>query len=214
MTLRKNKGGCSEYAELTNQTYTLLDKALKGGKRGGCHSYGDANASSYMLSQEKKGGKRGGFTYGDANASSYMLANKKGGKRGGDLVSNLQNLYGTITSSSAPAPSATPSAPAPSATTPSATTAPAPSATTPATPASKGGCGCHSSIRNVRKGGAIELAPFAAAVALMAARYMSDVKNFDDDIFNSLSPKSKSKKSTTKPKSATKPKTKSSTKKY
>ena len=42
-----------------------------------------------------------------------------------------------------------------------------------------GGCAC-SSVSKMRKGGAIELAPFAAAVALLAARYMTDMNDIDN----------------------------------
>jgi hypothetical protein len=62
----------------------------------------------------------------------------------------------------------------------------------------KGGCGCRGSS-NRRNGGAVELAPFAAAVALMAARYMTDVNNFDDIIKpSSKSSKKPSSKSSSK----------------
>jgi len=229
------KGGCSSYSDV-NSSYMLSE--TKGGgknnKKGGCSSYSDVNAS-YMLSETKGGGrnnKKGGCSsYADVNAS-YMLSETKGGRRykkgGSDLLTQTQGiinnfndiLYNQPPAQQAPPPQPlAPPAPAPAKPVPApakppqqqASAKPAPAPPAPAPQASKGGCPCNSG----KSGGAIELAPFAAAVALMAARYMSD-SNILDDIIEEPKSKSMSKskpKSTPKTKSTPKPKSKTTSKK-
>ena len=155
---------------------------------------------------------------------------KKGGnrkyKKGGnfDLLSTIRDLYnrsnalfGNNAQPPAAAPASAPPPPAPPAPQASAPQASAPQAQkggnrkykqggnldllykTNALLSNNGGCGCST---NMKKGGAIELAPFAAAVALMAARYMADI----DEIKPKPNTKSVSKPNT---KSVSKPKTKS-----
>ena len=203
MTLRKRinkKGGC-EYASVSDN-YNLLEDALNQIKtKGGCTSYADVN-SSYMITDTKKGGNR-----------KY----KKGGNF--DLLSTSRDLFNRSNAlfgnNAQPPPAPPASAPPPP---------PAPQAQkggnrkykqggkldllykTNALLSNNGGCGCST---NMKKGGAIELAPFAAAVALMAARYMADI----DEIKPKPNTKSVSKpktKSVSKPntKSVSKPKTK------
>ena len=219
MTLRKRinkKGGC-EYASVSDN-YNLLENALNQIKtKGGCTSYADVN-SSYMITDTKKGGNR-----------KY----KKGGNF--DLLSTSRDLFNRSNAlfgnnaqppaaASAPPPPAPPAPPAPQASAPQASAPQAPQAQkggnikykqggkldllykTNALLSNNGGCGCST---NMKKGGAIELAPFAAAVALMAARYMADI----DEIKPKPNTKSVSKpktKSVSKPntKSVSKPKTK------
>jgi hypothetical protein len=188
MALRKrlNKKGGSNYANVSDN-YNLLDntiKQIKGGtnKRGGC-KYASVSDNYNLLEdaikQIKGGNRKGGcVSYADVN-SSYMITDaKKGGNRtrkGGDLLSMGQNLFNQINSSvqSTPQQALAPQALAPQAVAPQAV---APQAVAPVKTGGnrRGGCGCSNSPR-MRKGGAIELAPFAAAVALMAARYMTDI---------------------------------------
>jgi hypothetical protein len=148
-----------------------------------------------MLSETKGGGRK----------------NKKGGS---DLLTQTQgiiNNFNDILYNQSPAPAPAPSAQA-SAKPPQQQASVPPQQQAPALQASKGGCPCNSG----KSGGAIELAPFAAAVALMAARYMSD-SNILDDIIEEPKSKSMSKskpKSTPKPKSKTTSKTTSKKSKY
>ena len=94
-----------------------------------------------------------------------------------------QQQQSTATPSSATPSSATPSSATPSSATPSSAT---PSSATPTqtevakTGGRRGGCGCNT-VRKY-KGGGIELAPFAAAVALMAARFAVDMNEENKDI--------------------------------
>jgi len=211
------KGGCSSYADV-NSSYMLSETkggGRKNNKKGGCSSYSDVNAS-YMLSETKGGGrnnKKGGCaSYADVNAS-YMLSETKGGRKykkgGSDLLTQTQgiiNNFNDILYNQSPAQQASPpQPPAPAPATAPAPAKPVPPAPPATAPASKGGCPCNSG----KSGGAIELAPFAAAVALMAARYMAD-SNILDDIIEE--PKSKS-MSKSKPKSTSKPKSKTTSKK-
>jgi hypothetical protein len=208
MTLRKsiNKKGGSEYASVSDN-YNLLENALNQIKtKGGCSSYADVN-SSYMITDIKKGGNK-----------KY----KKGGNfdllsTGKDLLSRSNSLFGNNFQSQEPAKAQAPEQ--------ESVTAQAPTSQKGGTRKYKkggnidllstgkdlltqttnllnntGGCGC--STKSMKKGGAIELAPFAAAVALLAARYMTDI----DEMKPTLSSKSVSKK-------VSKPKSKSSIKK-
>ncbi len=214
MTLRRrtNKGGC-DYANVSDN-YNLLENAInKQSLKGGCSSFADVN-SSYMLTDKKGGNYRSLLKETENILKKGGNRHKRGGN---NLLSQGISLYNSFNgfSSEQPSPVPTPSAPTPSAPAPTPTSAAKPQ--TPAklqaplasvTGGKKGGkctsysdvnasymisqpnnskggsCGCAPK----RNGGAIELAPFAAAVALMAARYMTDVNDLD---FNIKSSKSK-----------------------
>jgi len=217
MALRKrlNKKGGSEYANVSDN-YNLLEntiKQIKGGtnKRGGC-KYASVSDNYNLLEdaikQIKGGNRKGGcVSYADVN-SSYMITDaKKGGNRtrkGGDLLSMGKNLFNQINSSIQPTSSTPQQALAPQAVAPQAV---APQAVAPVKTGGnrRGGCGC-SKTQRMRKGGAIELAPFAAAVALMAARYMTDI-----DVLDTIDSRKSSRKSPVK--SQSKSRVKKTTKK-
>ena len=182
MALRKRlnkKGGC-EYANVSDN-YNLLEdaiKQIKGGnknnRKGGCTSFADVN-SSYMITETKTGGNRS--------------------RKGGDLWSTGKDIFNKFPiiaqqSPSQPvAPVASPVAPV------------APVVATEAETKGgnrRGGCRCSAS-QSMRKGGAIELAPFAAAVALMAARYMTDMDIIEPMGSRKSSTKSPVKKTTKTP---------------
>lgn len=175
MTLRKRinkKGGC-DYASV-NDNYNLLEDAIKQIKGGRCNQYSDVN-SSYMLTDIKKGGNRrckkgGNF---DLLSSGTALL-----KQTTDLLGNTASLSPQATQ---PQVSLAPQASVPTASVPKASATQvsqtsAPQASVPTTSIKggnrRGGCGCTQ-----KKGGAVELAPFAAAVALLAARYMTDMND-------------------------------------
>jgi hypothetical protein len=132
-------------------------------RKAGCTTYADVN-SEYMLfpsattQTPKTGGKKGGNSFAkDLMSLTDMLKQSKGGnKKGGsfaeDAVSFLKNMSSTASTMASTQQSVTPSVPV---------------ATT------KAGCGSCP-----KKGGAIELAPFAAALAFLATRFATD-KNFD-----------------------------------
>lgn len=211
------RGGCS-YATVNNN-YNLLQDAIKQPvKTGGC-DYADVKSSYNLLDipTSIKGGRKGGkcVSYTDIN-SSYMLneqpqTQNKGGrkniKKGGypefinlgrDLLNQtnaiLNNPALNISNDSTSTPTTTQ---ATTQTTTQATTQATTQPITPTTEATKsGGCGCSNARRNnFNRGGAVELAPFAAAIALMAARYMSDEKMMNlNEVFKSSTPKSSSKK--------------------
>ena len=207
-TLNK-KGGCREYANISDD-YNLLLDALKqkvGGSRsrqnkGGCSSYADVD-SSYMISEAKKVG-----------------GSRSRQKKGGDMWNITRDMLNTGSTifSSQPTQAAAPKAVAPQAAAPKAVApqavapqAVAPKAVAPQAVAPKavapqaavahnpvakggnrrGGCGCSTTQRN-RKGGAIQLAPFAAAVALLTARYVAN----NDILFDEDSRKKSSKSKT------------------
>ena len=216
MTLRKSinkKGGC-EYASVSDN-YTLLENALNQIKtKGGCTSYADVN-SSYMITDTKKGGNRKYKKGGNIDLLST----------GKDLFTKSNALFGNNNFQATPQATVQATAPVTVQATPQATAIAQKGGNrkykkggnldllsagkdllynTNAILANNllyeskknGGCNCSSKMR---KGGAIELAPFAAAVALLAARYMADI----DEI--KPTPKSKSvSKSVSKPKSKTK----------
>jgi hypothetical protein len=132
-------------------------------KKAGCTTYADVN-SEYMLfpsattQTPKTGGRKGGNSFAnDLMSLTDMLkqskgGNKKGGSFANDAVSFLKNMSSTASTMASTQQSVTPSVPV---------------ATT------KAGCGSCA-----KKGGAIELAPFAAALAFLATRFATD-KNFD-----------------------------------
>jgi len=147
MSLRKNTkrgGNRCSYANITDN-YNLLEDAIKQVKMGGCE-YADIN-TSYMLNEPKVTGGRRNY------------------KKGGDLFTMGQNLLQQTTNilnqqqqqQSSQLQASTVSQPQPLKVDDT---------------VKQGGCGCGR--KNLRKGGAVELAPFAAAVALLAARYMVD----------------------------------------
>ena len=225
--LNLKRGGCKSYADV-NSSYMLTDeKAVVGGsmrknnRRGGCTSYADVN-SSYMISDEKT-------SCGGGRARNYK-------KRGGDVTALLMNLMdrlpGTSTTAAPVAPVQNQLLPEQNVKQPQVeqqqqkqqVQAPA-SASTPA-PAStpvaevktggkrcnnrRGGCGCSASTSSL-KGGYVELAPFAAATALLAARYVADLddmnfnyKTFSKSLSKSVSKPKTASKSVSKPKTASK----------
>lgn len=158
-------------------------------KKAGCTTYADVN-SEYMLfpsattQTPKTGGKKGGNSFAnDLMSLTDMLktpqlakgGNKKGGTFANDAVNFLKNMSSTSSTMASAQSSVTPPIATPIATT-------------------KAGCGSCS-----KKGGAIELAPFAAALAFLATRFATD-KNFDmkkiiKSSSKSMNPSSKSMKS-------------------
>ena len=165
MSLRKNKKGGRDFANVSDN-YNLLQDALKQIK-GGCSSYADANAS-YMLTDTKKGGsrryKKGGNLI--SSGSSLMNLAKQMSGNNTDIIPVVNNnVVATPATTTTPAVATT--------TAPAVATATAPVVTKGGK--RNGGCGC--SATNRKNGGAVELAPFAAAVALMAARYMTDIND-------------------------------------
>ena len=208
------KGGCSSFANVSDN-YTLLEDALKqikGGKKGGCSSYANVNDNYTLLEdalKQIKGGNRKGGCSSYANVNdNYMISevqktggrkNKKGGSfdllsTGNSLLKYLNN-DATLPPPAPQAPQAPPAQPA----------QPAPQAQPVVKGGNRrGGCGCSSS-GTMMKGGTVELAPFAAAVALMAARLA--VKNMDEreklSNYRSIKSASKSKTIKTTPKKKT-----------
>jgi len=152
----KKRGGCSSYADV-NASYSLAPSATKGGslrRRGGCSTPAGVN-DSYMLNDLLKtpptstGGslrRRGGSCLNPADVnSSYMLDTPK--TTGG--TRRVRKGGNDLASQTASLISQT-----------------------QALLSTKGGCGCNSV--GGKKGGSVELAPFAAAVTLLAARYFTD----------------------------------------
>ena len=154
----KKRGGYSSYADV-NASYSLTSSTSKGGslkRRGGCSTPAGVN-DSYMLNDLLKtppttttGGslrRRGGNCLNPADVNStYMLDTPKTTTGGNRKIRKGGNDLASQTASLI--------------------------SQTQALLSTKGGCGC-SSVGG-KKGGSAELAPFAAAVTLLAARYFTD----------------------------------------
>jgi len=148
MTLRR-KSTKKGGCEYANvsDNYNLLNDAIKQVKTGGCRSYADVN-SSYMLTETKTGGGRRKGGSDLLSMSNSLL------KTTNDLISkqggrkNKKGGSDLLSMSNSLLKS------------------------TNDLISKQGGCACSGS-----KGGAVELAPFAAAVALMGARYFSEFNN-------------------------------------
>jgi len=195
------KGGCSQNAAI-NDSYNLLDDAIKkttGGKKGG--SYANVN-DNYMLNQKTTGGKKGGCyanvndnymltdqkttggkkggSYANVN-DSYMLTQKKtGGKKGGNLFSMGKTLFNSVLTENngqaipPPVQSVVDTPPPPVSAQPQTAVATTPAVTKGGRGRRNAGCGCQ----GTKKGG-FDLAPFAAAVTLLATRLMTEKKDFE-----------------------------------
>lgn len=203
--INNKKYGGVDFASV-NDNYTLLEDALKQIKHGGCSSYADVD-SSYMLSDTKniKGGgrmKKGGYDI--LSMGQNLLSQTK------TILNNYDNTtpvkQSTLDNVSLP-PSQQVQQAVSTTTQPvqqpasTATTQPSQQVSTATQPVQasvssaevkggrNGGCNCG---RMMKRGGALELAPFAAAVALLAARYMNDFnpEDIDDILSGNLSPKS------------------------
>jgi hypothetical protein len=181
------KGGC--YANV-NDNYMLIDQKTTGGKKGGC--YANVNDNYMLTDQKTTGGKKGG-SYANVN-DSYMLTQKKTGgkKKGGNLFSMGKTLFNSVLTENngqaiPPPVQSVVDTPPPPVSAPPAPPVPPPVsaqpqtavATTPAvTKGGRGrrnaGCGCQ----GTKKGG-FDLAPFAAAVTLLATRLMTEKKDFE-----------------------------------
>ncbi len=146
--------------------------------RGGCSTPADVNAS-YMLNDllktppTSKGGslrRRGGNCLNPADVnSSYMLDTPKT-TTGGRRVKKGGNDLASQTASLI--------------------------SQTQSLLSSKGGCGCNSV--GGKKGGSVELAPFAAAVTLLAARYFTDEELMKRNPFMNFASSSKKRSSRNK----------------
>jgi hypothetical protein len=218
MALRKRlnkKGGC-EYANVSDN-YNLLEdtiKQIKGGNRKGGREYASVNNNYNLLEdaikQIKGGNRKGGCSsFADVN-SSYMISETKTGgcgcsntqrmRKGGDLISMGQNLFNQLQNTTNQQPSIVPQEKV--------------DVASVVTDEKKGGYR-RSTSQRIHKGGAIELAPFAAAVALMAARYMTDIDIHEPINSGKSSSKKPVKSSSKKPvKSSSKKPVKKTTKSY
>ena len=177
MSLKTKKRGGSSYADV-NASYSLTSSTSKGGSkknRGGCSTPAGVN-DSYMLNDLLKtpptstGGslrRRGGKCLNPADVnSSYMLDTPKTTTGGTRRIRKGGNDLASQTASLI--------------------------SQTQALLSTKGGCGCNSVGGN--KGGSVELAPFAAAVTLLAARYFTDEQLMKSNPFTNFT-SSSSKKS-------------------
>ena len=149
-------------------------------RKAGCTNYADVT-SDYMLfpSATAQPPTTGGKKQRGGNGANMSHINSQ--KLGGNGI-DIGN-FGATALSYLSTLQATPA------------TSPATSQATPATPVSKAGCGSCA-----KKGGAVELAPFVAALAFLATRFATD-KNFDINTMmksKSSSKLSKSKKSSSR----------------
>jgi hypothetical protein len=173
----KKRGGCSSYADV-NASYSLDTQISKGGslkRRGGCSTPAGVN-DSYMLNDLLKtpptstGGslrRRGGNCLKPADVnSSYMLDTPKTTTGGYRRVRKGGSDLASQTASLI--------------------------SQTQALLSTKGGCGCNSVGGN--KGGSVELAPFAAAVTLLAARYFTDEQLMKGNPFTNFASSSSTKR--------------------
>ena len=174
----KKKGGCSTPADV-NASYMLIDNpptTTKGGslkkKRGGCSTPADVN-DSYMLNDL-------------INKTTTTTTTTKGGslrrRRGGNC-----SLYADVNKSYM-LDSQTPPTTTKGGSFDLANQTASLISKTQEILKSQGGCGC-----SVRKGGSVELAPFAAAVTLLAARYFTDEQLMKSNPFMNFVSSSKSK---------------------
>jgi len=183
---QRRGGNCHNYAGV-NDAYMLYQDAAKTVAKGGC--YADTKASFMLLpKQEPQQLTKGGYlNNNELDALTLQTKNllRKQAKKGGNLGFGIDTALNAINQASAVITGNNQSAIAQPAIAQPAVAAPA--VAQPAV-AAKGGCGC-------KKGGSVELAPFAAAVALLAARVLNDERfqNYMDknDIFD-FGPLSKS----------------------